>query len=102
MELAFDQSDVPRARSLLRVLGSELDALTFTQQLEHRPPHRAAVEEMLDTALVADESEPFVDEEACDCPGRHTRSPPFRTPQGHPQGNSAGYERLRARKPSGR
>jgi hypothetical protein len=40
---------------------------------------------MLDTALVANEPEAFVDEEACDCPGRHTRSPPFRTPRDIPR-----------------
>ena len=38
------------------------------------------MKEVLDAAFIADESESFVDEEACDCPGRHTRSPPFRTP----------------------
>jgi hypothetical protein len=35
------------------------------------------MEEVFETALVPDESESFVDEEACDSPGRHTRSPPF-------------------------
>jgi hypothetical protein len=59
------------------------------------------VEEMLDAALVADEPETFIDQEPCDCPGRHTRSPPF-GPQGTSQGRPAGDERLRSDPPSGR
>src|SRR5207248_2923321 len=88
----FDQADVAGARPFLRVFGCELDPLPFAQQFEHRAADRAAVEEVLDSAFVADEPEPFVDEQACDCPGRHTRSPPFRTPRDIP-GNSAGYGR---------
>jgi hypothetical protein len=38
------------------------------------------MEEVLDAAFIADEPEALVNEEACDCAGRHTRSPPFRTP----------------------
>ena len=59
-----------------RFFGREFDALTFAQQLEHRAAHRAAMEEVLDAAFVADEPESLVDEESCDCPGWHTRSPP--------------------------
>ena len=58
----------------------------FAQQLEHRAADRAAVEEVLDPAFVADEPEAFVDEEPCDCPGWHTPSPPFRTPREYPKG----------------
>ena len=61
----------PARGPFCRILRRELDALTFAQQLEHGASHRAAVEEVLDPALVADEPESFVDEEPCDCPGRH-------------------------------
>jgi len=37
-ELPFDQSNIARARALGRFLGSELDALSFTQELEDRAP----------------------------------------------------------------
>jgi hypothetical protein len=59
--LTFDQPNVSRARALLRVLRSEFDALTLAQQLEHGTADRAAVEEVFDPTLVADEPEPFVD-----------------------------------------
>src|SRR5438445_1365545 len=72
--LPFDQSDVARAWPFLRILGRKLDTLPFAQQLEHRTPHRAAMEEMFNAALVADKPEPFVDQEPCNCPRRHTRS----------------------------
>jgi len=35
------------------------------------------MEEVFDATLIADETEPFVDEKSCDGPARHTRSPPF-------------------------
>ena len=34
-ELTFDQSNVSRSRTFLRFLGSELDALSFAEQLKH-------------------------------------------------------------------
>jgi hypothetical protein len=36
------------------------------------------MEEVLNSTFVADETESLVDEQSCDCPGWHTRSPPFR------------------------
>jgi len=36
------------------------------------------MEEVLDTALIADEPESLVDEEACDSPGGHNLGPPMR------------------------
>jgi hypothetical protein len=60
---ALDQADIARARAFLRIFGRELDALAFAQQLEHGTAHRAAMEEVLDSALVADEPEALVDEE---------------------------------------
>src|SRR4051794_22034973 len=74
--LIFDQPNVAGARPLLRIFRCEIDALTLAQQLEHRAPHGAAVEEVLNPALVADEPEPLVDQEPCDCPGWHSRTPP--------------------------
>src|SRR6185295_16623613 len=91
---AFDQADIARPRAFSGVLRRELDALSFAQQLEHRASHRAAVEEVLDAALVADEPESFVDEEPCDCAGWHTRSPPLLTHPGESPGHSAGNGRL--------
>jgi hypothetical protein len=35
------------------------------------------VEEVLDTALVPDEPEALVNQQACDGPGRHNPSPPM-------------------------
>ena len=35
------------------------------------------MEEVLDAALIANEPEALVDEQACDCPGRHSRVPPM-------------------------
>jgi hypothetical protein len=70
---AFDQTDFTSARTLARLFRRELDALTFAQQLEHGAPDRAAVEEVLDTAFVADEAEAFVDQKPSDRPGWHTR-----------------------------
>ena len=56
-----------------RVLDLELDTLTLTKELEHGAPDRASMKEVLDTRLVADESEPLVDEKASDGTRRHTR-----------------------------
>src|SRR5262249_46945551 len=69
----LDEADVARARALDGFLGRELDALTFAQQFEHRAAHGAAMEEVLHAALVANEPEPLVDQEPCNCAGRHTR-----------------------------
>jgi len=55
-KLSFDQADVAGARALLRIFRRELDALSFSKKLEHRAPHGAAVEEVLDSTLVADET----------------------------------------------
>src|SRR5205814_7393315 len=84
--LALDQTDVARSRTLRRLCRGEVDPLSFAEQLEHRASDCASVEEVLDAALVADESETLVYEQPCDSPGRHSRSPPFRLPQGHPGG----------------
>ena len=99
---AFDQADVAGARTFLGIFRSELDALAFAQQLEHRAADRAAVEEVFDPAFVADEPEPLVDEEPCDCPGWHTRSPPFRTPEEYPKGTQPVRAPAKKTKPSGR
>src|ERR1700730_4848213 len=56
---AFDEPNTPGARTRLRVLRSEFDARALAQKFEHRAPHRAAVEEMLDSAFVANEPEAF-------------------------------------------
>jgi hypothetical protein len=69
--LAFDQPDVAGAGSFLGFFWSEFDALPLAKELEDGAAHRAAVEEVLDPAFVADESEPFVNEEACDSAGWH-------------------------------
>jgi hypothetical protein len=69
---AFDQTYIAGARTFLRVFRSELHPLAFTQQLEHRASDRAPMEKVLDSTLVADEPKPFVNEEACNCPGWHT------------------------------
>jgi len=86
---AFYQPDIAGARTLAGVLRSELDPLSFAQQFKNSSPHRAAVEEVFDAALIANEAEAFVDEESCDSPARHTRSPPF-DPRGNPMGCPAG------------
>ena len=72
-DLTFYETDVSGAWTLLRILRSELDALTFAEQLEHRAANRAAMKEVFDPAFIADEPEPFVDEKPCDRAGRHTR-----------------------------
>jgi hypothetical protein len=70
--LTLYETDVSGARSLLRFLRSELDALTFAEQLENGAADGAAMEEVLDPSLIADEPEPLVDEKPCDGAGRHT------------------------------
>jgi len=103
MWLSFDQTDVAGAGPFLRILWGELDTLALAQQLEHCAADGAAVEEVLDSAFVADEPEAFVDEKPCDCPGWHNPNPSRSEPLGISQGNSAGCGRLRiVQKPSGR
>ena len=72
-KLSLDQSNVSRAGSLRRFLGCELHSLSLSKQLEDRPSHSAAMEEVFDAALIAYESKTFIDEETCNSPGRHSR-----------------------------
>ena len=89
---AFDQPDITGARALLGFLRSELHALAFAEQLEHRTANGAAVKEMLKPALVADEPKPLSMRSRAIVPVGITRSPPFRSPKGIP----GGLGRLRA------
>src|SRR5215813_3505003 len=87
-ESAFDQPDFAGAGSLAGFFRRELHSLSFTQELEHCTSHRAAMEEVLDPALVANESEPLVDEKPRDRPGWHNPRPS--DPSGlraHPEGS---------------
>jgi hypothetical protein len=59
---AFDQPHVAGAWALLGIFRSELHTLAFPQQFEDGAAHRAAVEEVLDSTFVADESETLVDQ----------------------------------------
>ena len=72
-KLAFYEADITSAGAFGGFLRAEFHPLPFTQQLENGAPNCAAVKEMFDPALIADETEPFVDEQASNCPGRHTR-----------------------------
>jgi hypothetical protein len=71
--LTFYETNISRARTLLRFLRSELDALTFAKQLEHGAANGAAMKEVFDPTFIADEPEPFVDEKPSDRAGWHTR-----------------------------
>ena len=71
--LTFYEANVSCARTLLRILRSELDALTFAEQLENGAADRTPMEEVLDSAFIADKPETLVDQEPCDRAGRHTR-----------------------------
>ena len=73
VSLTLDESNVAGARSLLRLLRSELNALAFTQQLKHCAPDRAAMKEMFDSPFIADKPETLVDQKPCDRAGRHAR-----------------------------
>jgi hypothetical protein len=73
VKLTFYETNVARARPLLRFLRSELDTLTFAKQLEDCPSDGAAVKEVFDPAFVADKPETLVDQKPCDRAGRHTR-----------------------------
>jgi hypothetical protein len=72
---AFEQANVAGARAFTGIFWRELDPLSFAKQLEHRASDRAAMEKVFEAALIPNEPEPFVDEEPCNCPSRHTRSP---------------------------
>jgi hypothetical protein len=76
--LPLDQADVACSRSLGGFLRLKFHTLALSEQLEHSAAYSAAMEEVLDTALIADESESLVDEEACDSPGGHNLGPPMR------------------------
>jgi hypothetical protein len=69
----FEQADFPSARALAGIFLREFDTLAFAKQLEHGASDRAAMEEVLDSPFVADESKPLVDQKASDSSGRHTR-----------------------------
>ena len=92
--LALEQANFAGARALLRLLGSELDALTLAQELEHRAAHRAAVEEVLDAPLVADEPETLVDQQTCDSAARHAVPPRERASKMNLGGHHAPLSRL--------
>ena len=61
VKLTFYETNVARAGTLLRILRSELDALAFAEQLEHGAANRAAMKEVLDPSLIADEAKTLVD-----------------------------------------
>src|SRR6187549_1638874 len=73
LTLAFDQTNVTRTRSLGAVFRRELHTLSLTQQLKHCAAHCTAMKEVFNSALIANESEPLVDEESSDSSGRHGR-----------------------------
>jgi len=72
-DLTLYETNVSGARSLLRFLRSELDALPLAKQLENGAANGAAMEEVFDSSLIADKSETLVDQQPCDRAGRHTR-----------------------------
>src|SRR3954464_4557687 len=74
--LAFDQPDFTGPRALARFLGRELYPLALPEELEHGATHGAAVKEVLDTAFIADKSEPLVDQKPSNRPGWHGPCPP--------------------------
>src|SRR5688572_14565630 len=71
--LTFYETDVSGARTLLRILRSELDALTLAEQLENGAANRTPMKEVLDSTFIANEPETLVDQEPCDRAVRHTR-----------------------------
>jgi hypothetical protein len=70
--LPLYETNVPSARTLLRLLRSELDALTFAKQLEDGAADGAAMKKVFDPPFIADKPETLVDEKPCDRAGRHT------------------------------
>ena len=55
--LAFDQADVTGAWTLCGFLGLEVDAMALQWQLENSATDRAAMKEMFNAAVVADEAD---------------------------------------------
>src|SRR5262249_25530345 len=101
---AFDQTDFTGPRTLAGLFRREFHALTLPEQLEHRSAHGAAMEEMLDAALVADEAEALVNQEPSDRPGWHNPCPPkrrVRTP-GNIPGHTLSLKRRQCREIPGR
>ena len=70
--LRVEQSHVSSTRSLAGILGTELDTLAFAEQLEDGAANGAAVEEVFNARLIANEAEAFVDEQASNGSRRHT------------------------------
>jgi hypothetical protein len=70
---AFQEAHFSGPRTLAGIFLRELDPLSFTKQLEHRAADGAAVEEVLDSTFIADESKSLIDEKASDGSGRHNR-----------------------------
>ena len=68
------QTDVGGARTLGRFLDGELHALSFAEQFEHDAAHGAAMEEVLESRLIANEAETLVDQEPCNGALRHVRA----------------------------
>ncbi len=64
--LVLDYANFTGAGTLSRLFDGEVGSLTLPQQFEHPSPHCAAMEEMLDSLLIADEAETFVDQETRD------------------------------------
>jgi hypothetical protein len=60
-KLTLYETDISGARPLLRFLRSELDALTFSQQLENGAANGAAMKEMFDSSFIANKPESLVD-----------------------------------------
>jgi len=100
--LAFDQADVASARTFGGFLDLELDSLPFPQELEDGAANRAAVEEVLDSALVANEAEPLVDQQASDGTRRHTRVLREHSPGAIPRATSLTRDRAGRERPASR
>ena len=86
--LCVEQSHVARARTLAGVLGVEFDALTFAKQLEHGATNGAAMEEVFNARLIANEAKTLVDEKASNSSRRHTVTsdvPPVASCDGRPR-----------------
>jgi hypothetical protein len=72
--LAVEETNLSGARTFGRLLGRELDSLTFAKQFENGVANRGAVEEMFDAAFVSNKPEPLVDQQTCNRAVRHDRS----------------------------
>lgn len=64
-ELAVEETYVRGAWALGRLFHSELHALAFTKELEHRAPHGRTMKEVFDTTFITNEPEAFVDQQTC-------------------------------------